>query len=251
MVKLLLGLDQPPTPHDVADALAVALCHLQSSTGAIADRDVAPDAVKPQSHAAVAGASIDRDRITARFVDRKASEPRRRGRWWRRLRRAGAAVDVLWAWRAGRDGGAADPHARARGSDCALRLQHAARAGSVRAADRDQRHRSEARPGGAVRHRAGRFDPRDPHAGCGAVDEDSRRRQEDRRADWPGAEGSAAGAGDASGRLGRRRAAGRKTSCATTCSRRWSISATSRLPRRRPSTAPQGVAGRGLRAGAP
>jgi Crossover junction endodeoxyribonuclease RuvC len=35
MVKLLLNLEQPPTPHDVADALAVALCHLQSSTGGI------------------------------------------------------------------------------------------------------------------------------------------------------------------------------------------------------------------------
>ena len=33
MIKLLLGLDAPPSPHDVADALAVALCHLQSSTG--------------------------------------------------------------------------------------------------------------------------------------------------------------------------------------------------------------------------
>ena len=38
MVKLLLGLDAPPTPHDVADALAVALCHLQSSSGTIAER---------------------------------------------------------------------------------------------------------------------------------------------------------------------------------------------------------------------
>ena len=37
MVKLLLGLDEPPTPHDVADALAVAICHSQSSTGAIAE----------------------------------------------------------------------------------------------------------------------------------------------------------------------------------------------------------------------
>lgn len=27
MVKLLLGLEEPPTPHDVADALAVAICH--------------------------------------------------------------------------------------------------------------------------------------------------------------------------------------------------------------------------------
>ena len=49
MVKLLLGLDQPPTPHDVADALAVALCHLQSSTApASADR-IRADAVKPPS----------------------------------------------------------------------------------------------------------------------------------------------------------------------------------------------------------
>ena len=37
MVKLLLGLDAAPTPHDVADALAVAICHLHNSTGATAD----------------------------------------------------------------------------------------------------------------------------------------------------------------------------------------------------------------------
>jgi crossover junction endodeoxyribonuclease RuvC len=30
MVKLLLGLDKPPSPHDAADALAVAICHLHS-----------------------------------------------------------------------------------------------------------------------------------------------------------------------------------------------------------------------------
>jgi len=30
MVKLLLGLDRPPSPHDVADALAVAICHLHN-----------------------------------------------------------------------------------------------------------------------------------------------------------------------------------------------------------------------------
>jgi crossover junction endodeoxyribonuclease RuvC len=30
MVKLLLGLDAVPTPHDAADALAVAICHLHS-----------------------------------------------------------------------------------------------------------------------------------------------------------------------------------------------------------------------------
>lgn len=37
MVKLLLGLEVAPTPHDVADALAVAICHLHCSTGAVAE----------------------------------------------------------------------------------------------------------------------------------------------------------------------------------------------------------------------
>ncbi len=30
MIKLLLGLEQLPSPHDAADALAVAICHLHS-----------------------------------------------------------------------------------------------------------------------------------------------------------------------------------------------------------------------------
>jgi hypothetical protein len=30
MVKLLLGMAQVPAPHDAADALAVALCHLHT-----------------------------------------------------------------------------------------------------------------------------------------------------------------------------------------------------------------------------
>jgi crossover junction endodeoxyribonuclease RuvC len=38
MIKLLLGLDAAPSPHDVADALAVAVCHLHSSTGVVAER---------------------------------------------------------------------------------------------------------------------------------------------------------------------------------------------------------------------
>jgi len=33
MVKLLLGLDRVPAPHDAADALAVAICHLHAGTG--------------------------------------------------------------------------------------------------------------------------------------------------------------------------------------------------------------------------
>lgn len=31
MVQLLLGLEAPPTPHDAADALAVAICHLHAA----------------------------------------------------------------------------------------------------------------------------------------------------------------------------------------------------------------------------
>jgi crossover junction endodeoxyribonuclease RuvC len=38
MIKLLLGLDAAPRPHDAADALAVAICHLHSSTGIVAVR---------------------------------------------------------------------------------------------------------------------------------------------------------------------------------------------------------------------
>jgi crossover junction endodeoxyribonuclease RuvC len=34
MVKLLLGLERVPSPHDAADALAVAICHLHSEMGA-------------------------------------------------------------------------------------------------------------------------------------------------------------------------------------------------------------------------
>ena len=37
MVKLLLGLAAAPAPHDVADALAVAICHIHNSTGAVAE----------------------------------------------------------------------------------------------------------------------------------------------------------------------------------------------------------------------
>jgi len=35
MMKLLLGLDAVPSPHDVADALAVAICHIHTSTNIV------------------------------------------------------------------------------------------------------------------------------------------------------------------------------------------------------------------------
>jgi len=41
MVKLILGLAAPPSPHDAADALAVAICHVHSQSPA---RPAAPGA---------------------------------------------------------------------------------------------------------------------------------------------------------------------------------------------------------------
>ena len=38
MVKLLLGLASVPSPHDAADALAVAICHAHAGTSALARR---------------------------------------------------------------------------------------------------------------------------------------------------------------------------------------------------------------------
>jgi crossover junction endodeoxyribonuclease RuvC len=47
MIKLLLGLDTVPSPHDAADALAVAICHVHSATGPIADRASATAPASP------------------------------------------------------------------------------------------------------------------------------------------------------------------------------------------------------------
>jgi crossover junction endodeoxyribonuclease RuvC len=41
MIKLLLGLDKAPSPHDAADALAVAICHIHSG------RDLGPAKARP------------------------------------------------------------------------------------------------------------------------------------------------------------------------------------------------------------
>ncbi len=42
MVKLILGLDTMPTPHDAADALAVAICHVHSHAPARVAAGIAP-----------------------------------------------------------------------------------------------------------------------------------------------------------------------------------------------------------------
>ena len=41
MIKLLLGLEARPSPHDVADALAVAMCHLHTTAYAASRSQVA------------------------------------------------------------------------------------------------------------------------------------------------------------------------------------------------------------------
>jgi len=46
MIKLLLGLDAVPSPHDAADALAVAICHVNSATGIVAEKAAA---IRPAS----------------------------------------------------------------------------------------------------------------------------------------------------------------------------------------------------------
>jgi crossover junction endodeoxyribonuclease RuvC len=45
MIQLLLGLSEPPTPHDAADALAIAVCHLHKMNL----RGIAGAAPRPRS----------------------------------------------------------------------------------------------------------------------------------------------------------------------------------------------------------
>jgi crossover junction endodeoxyribonuclease RuvC len=49
MVKLLLGLDAVPTPHDAADALAIAICHLHSQVPAVVARHLKASRGMPRS----------------------------------------------------------------------------------------------------------------------------------------------------------------------------------------------------------
>jgi crossover junction endodeoxyribonuclease RuvC len=55
MVKLLLGLDTAPSPHDAADALAVAICHAQAGGGRLALQPArAPRHLRSWRHAKLA-----------------------------------------------------------------------------------------------------------------------------------------------------------------------------------------------------
>ena len=51
MVRLMLGLAEAPTPHDAADALAVAICHVHASGGPVAELSARskPHAGSPKS----------------------------------------------------------------------------------------------------------------------------------------------------------------------------------------------------------
>jgi len=50
MVRLLLGLAEPPTPYDVSDALALAICHAQASAGPLAEPAATPFATRAGGH---------------------------------------------------------------------------------------------------------------------------------------------------------------------------------------------------------
>jgi len=52
MIKMMLSLAEPPSPHDAADALAVAVCHIHSQP-------------PPRSAQAIAAATADRPRRAA------------------------------------------------------------------------------------------------------------------------------------------------------------------------------------------
>ena len=81
MVKLLLGLDDVPSPHDAADALAVAICHVHARPPRPLGAVAAPRAARATSWRQYRPATlIADDRVPSRPHSRKTSEPDRRRR---------------------------------------------------------------------------------------------------------------------------------------------------------------------------
>ena len=80
MVKLLLGLDAAPSPHDAADALAVAICHAHSGHGRARPR-------RPRGAAARAQLAPRAPARSSAGVKRRDRPPRRHA-----AREAGASV---------------------------------------------------------------------------------------------------------------------------------------------------------------
>ena len=205
MIKLLLGLAKAPAPHDAADALAVAICHLHSRLAlAGADRVRSPGRPTSSPHGVSRtrgpGASIVRpptdDRISPRPHRRQATEQTDRRRPGRRLRGPRSAVDVLRRRRDTARSHAAHLHARPRGRAAAL--------GFLTELERQLFERligiSGIGPKLAIAVLSG-MDPRDLVARSArrrrAADGDSRRRQEDVRAHRARAQGSARAAAGA------------------------------------------------------
>ncbi len=122
MIKLLLGLDKVPSPHDAADALAVAICHVHSGfePGLRATGRAIQAATRGSKTTSSPGASTDlpsrclvdcqlprsdsrspkpeRGAMIAFLrgrVHRQAAEPDHRGRQWSWIRRARPALNLL------------------------------------------------------------------------------------------------------------------------------------------------------------
>jgi crossover junction endodeoxyribonuclease RuvC len=64
MVKLMLGLAAVPSPHDAADALAVAICHIHSQPPARIARTIQPARSRATSWSAFAPPALRRDKRT-------------------------------------------------------------------------------------------------------------------------------------------------------------------------------------------
>ena len=78
MVRLLLALDAPPTPHDAADALAVAICHVHSAGGEESRQCVLGDVVVVQVEGAPGKPLRGRERMQlaeVRVADQVRPEP--------------------------------------------------------------------------------------------------------------------------------------------------------------------------------
>jgi crossover junction endodeoxyribonuclease RuvC len=78
MIKLLLGLDAPPSPHDAADALAVAICHLHSTPRA----SVMTAGLKTRRYKNAAEKAL----VEAGLETRLAKSPTRSLKSWRQYR---------------------------------------------------------------------------------------------------------------------------------------------------------------------
>ena len=174
MVKLLLGLDAVPAPHDVADALAVAICHIHSAT---ADRWPRPSPRDAARRRATPQLEATYRRVIARLNGTLVEKSPNR----LVVDVGGVGYDVLvplstfYSLGDAGSGVTLRVHTHVREDVIALYgFGTASGTGSVRAADRGQRYRAEAGAGGAVGHRRRRAGARHPHPGRRAPDEDSR-----------------------------------------------------------------------------